>query len=58
MHWWKILENPRFEDYDITYRSQNRFEFMGNGFTKVEVDRGDLAWYLEPDFISKQLFSH
>jgi hypothetical protein len=31
---------------------------MGNGFTQVEVDKGDLSWYLDPDFINKPLFDH
>lgn len=53
-----MLEEPRPEDYDISYRSRNRFEFMGNGFTEVEVTGADLSWYLEPDFIAKPLFSH
>jgi hypothetical protein len=53
-----MLEQPRFEDYNITYRSRNRFEFMGNGFAELEVTGGDLAWYLEPGFIEKPLFDH
>ncbi|KAF9876803.1 hypothetical protein CkaCkLH20_05649 [Colletotrichum karsti] len=43
VHWRLMLEHPRFEHYDIRYRSSNRFEFMGNGFTLTEVDGGDLA---------------
>lgn len=58
VHWRLMLEQPRFEDYNITYRSRNRFEFMGNGFSELEVTGGDLAWYLEPAFIGKPLFDH
>jgi hypothetical protein len=58
VHWKKILEHPRFEDYDIAYRSRNRFEFMGNGFTELEVNHGDLSWYLDPEYIDKPLFDH
>lgn len=27
----KTIRNPRFEDYDIEYRSPNRFAYLGNG---------------------------
>lgn len=52
-----MLENPRYEHYIIQYRSRNRFEFMGNGFTLPEVNGGDVAWYLDPEHIAKPLFS-
>ncbi|KPI36748.1 putative sterigmatocystin biosynthesis monooxygenase stcW [Cyphellophora attinorum] len=42
VHWKKILEEPRYEDFDIKYRGRNRFQFMGNGFTKEEVTGEDL----------------
>ncbi|OQV00216.1 hypothetical protein CLAIMM_05744 [Cladophialophora immunda] len=38
----------RVEDFDIEYRSPNRFKFMGNGFTEFEFNpNSDLAWYIE-----------
>ncbi|KAK5064630.1 hypothetical protein LTR84_000464 [Exophiala bonariae] len=38
----------RTEDFDIEYRSANRFKFMGNGFTEMEMNpENDLAWYIE-----------
>ena len=38
----------RVEDFDVEYRSPNRFKFMGNGFTEFEFDEdSDLAWYIE-----------
>lgn len=44
----KMIENPRPEDFDIKYRSRNRFRFMGNGFTDYELDdNNDLSWYVE-----------
>lgn len=58
VHWRLLLENPRFEDYKIEYRSRNRFEFMGNGFTLPEVAGEDVAWYLDPEYIKKPLFDH
>ena len=58
VHWRKLLETPRYEDYDVTYRGRNRFQFMGNGFTQVEVEGGDLSWYLDPEEVAKPLFDH
>jgi hypothetical protein len=43
-----LIEHIRPEDFDIRYRSKNRFRFMGNGFTQYELDDDtDLAWYVE-----------
>ncbi|ETN43153.1 uncharacterized protein HMPREF1541_02311 [Cyphellophora europaea CBS 101466] len=43
----KMIENPRPEDFEIRYRSRNRFRFMGNGFTDYELDDdADLSWYV------------
>lgn len=42
----ELLENPRFEDYEITYQNSNRFEFLGNGFDVREFDGRDLSYYL------------
>lgn len=41
------MENIRGEDFDITYRSKNRFRFMGNGYTEREVNDGDLAFFVK-----------
>lgn len=44
----KMIQELRGEDFDIRYRSTNRFQFMGNGFLKYELEKGnDLAWYVE-----------
>ncbi|SMR44755.1 unnamed protein product [Zymoseptoria tritici ST99CH_3D1] len=43
-----VIEHLRPEDFNISYRSRNRFRFMGNGRTKREYDPdADLAWYLK-----------
>ncbi|ETI21297.1 hypothetical protein G647_07643 [Cladophialophora carrionii CBS 160.54] len=43
----EMVETIRPEDFDLRYRSRNRFRFMGNGFTKFELTDGvDLAWYV------------
>ncbi|CZR66722.1 related to monooxigenase [Phialocephala subalpina] len=46
LHFKEILENLRGEDFEIEYKSKNRFRFMGNGFTAREESDGDLAYFL------------
>ena len=44
--YFKLLAQPRYEDYDIEYRGGNPFGFLGNGFTTQEYDGSDLSYYL------------
>lgn len=37
---------PRFEDFEMEYECDNRFQFMGNGFSTRETDGRDVTWYL------------
>lgn len=42
-----MLKQLRPEDFEIKYRSRNRFRFMGNGKTRREYVPGeDLAFYI------------
>jgi hypothetical protein len=42
-----MVDRIRPEDFEIVYRTKNRFRFMGNGRTKREYDPdADLAFYL------------
>lgn len=44
----KLISELRLQDFDIRYRSCNRFRFMGTGFLKYELQDGnDLAWYVK-----------
>ena len=44
----RLISEIRGEDFDVRYRSGNRFRFMGNGFTPYELEKGnDLAWYVQ-----------
>lgn len=44
----RLIEDLRPEDFEIEYRSTNRFRFLGNGFIEYELEEGnDLAWYVE-----------
>lgn len=44
----RLISEIRAEDFEIEYRSPNRWRFLGNGFTDYELDdNNDLAWYIE-----------
>lgn len=46
----KVLEKPRFEDYDFTHVSGNPKAWLGNGFTVCERDlESDKSQYLDPE---------
>ncbi len=39
MHYFEVLKEPRYEDFDIQYMGDgNRFAFLGNGYTETELD--------------------
>lgn len=47
LHFKEVLESGiRGEDFEIRWRSGNRFRWWGNGFTRREVEGEDLGWYL------------
>ncbi|KPM37428.1 putative sterigmatocystin biosynthesis monooxygenase stcW [Neonectria ditissima] len=37
IHFLKSIKEPRYEDYDIRYRFNNRFAFLGNGQVKANT---------------------
>jgi hypothetical protein len=40
-----LIQEVRAEDFEIEYRSQNAFRFLGKGFLEEEFDEeADLAW--------------
>jgi cation diffusion facilitator CzcD-associated flavoprotein CzcO len=48
MHYRSMLEELRGEDFEITYRSANRFRFYGNGLTALDMSENpNLAFYLQ-----------
>ncbi|KAE8368117.1 hypothetical protein BDV27DRAFT_154289 [Aspergillus caelatus] len=50
IHWFHMLDQPRFEDYKWTTSDKNRFAFLGNGFSTREGEGRDLAYYFDnPD---------
>ncbi|OQV00815.1 hypothetical protein CLAIMM_06263 [Cladophialophora immunda] len=42
----ELMSQPRWEDWDLTYMTRNRFHFLGRGKTEREAHGGDLAYYL------------
>ncbi|KAH6664823.1 cyclohexanone monooxygenase [Halenospora varia] len=52
LHYFEMLKDVRYEDYDITYWTNNRFQFMGNGYTETEISvDGDPVWYFDDPFV-------
>lgn len=53
-----MIAHPRYEDYDIKYQNpHNMFAFMGLGFTKNQVEEGDLSPYMTKDALEKKFYS-
>ncbi|KAJ4290394.1 hypothetical protein N0V90_010610 [Kalmusia sp. IMI 367209] len=46
LHFLKIMEAPRWEDFEIEYWDENCFAFLGNGFEVREFDGRDITNYL------------
>ncbi|KAG5742906.1 hypothetical protein H9Q70_014375 [Fusarium xylarioides] len=47
IHFMEMIENPRWEDFDIKYINSNPFSFMGNGISQREAKGEDLTYYLD-----------
>lgn len=50
IHFFHMLEEFRGEDWEYVYDNpkQNRFEYLGNGFSSKELDpEEDPTWYLD-----------
>ncbi|CAN9330291.1 unnamed protein product [Alternaria alternata] len=46
LHFLKMMESPRYEDFEIEYWNANMWAFMGNGFEMREFDGRDITDYL------------
>ncbi|KAJ9664515.1 hypothetical protein H2198_000166 [Neophaeococcomyces mojaviensis] len=50
IHWFHMLEEPRFEDYIWEGYGRNRFSYLGNGFSVKEAEGRDSTYYFDdPD---------
>lgn len=48
LHYFEQMRTPRYEDYNITYSSKNRFQYLWNGYTDTEVRvDADAVWYFD-----------
>ncbi|RSL45330.1 hypothetical protein CEP54_014312 [Fusarium duplospermum] len=47
IHWFHMLENPRYEDFEWESLSPNRFAYLGNGFSMKEEEGLDTAFYFD-----------
>lgn len=47
IHWFHMLTDVRYEDWDYTYTSNNRFRYLGNGFSVREETGMDTTRYLD-----------
>lgn len=46
-HFREMLSDLRGEDFDFVYNTNNTYNFIGNGLTKVDFDEtGDMSAYL------------
>lgn len=46
LHFLEMMKAPRYEDFEIDYRDENMFAFLGNGFEMREFDGRDITNYL------------
>ena len=48
LHAMKTMQNPRWEDYEYeSLEGHNAMEWLGNGWTTEDVEKGDLSCYLD-----------
>ncbi|PLB36081.1 flavin-containing monooxygenase [Aspergillus candidus] len=45
-HFLESIKNPRLQDFEYTYRTQNRFMYLGKGLSARDLARDNLGWYI------------
>jgi hypothetical protein len=45
IHWFHMLNEPRYEDFIWQRQRANRFSYLGNGFSTKESEGKDTAYY-------------
>lgn len=51
LHMLETIRAPRWEDFDFESKEENRFRWLGNGFSVCLTGGGDPSWYLNPGFV-------
>lgn len=47
LHWFHMLEEPRWEDFEWRRENRNRFAYLGNGFSTKEADDAEATAYFD-----------
>lgn len=47
VHFKEMTDVLRLEDFEVRYRSNNRFKFLGNGLAQLEMRGEDLSFYVQ-----------
>lgn len=47
IHWFHAMQHVRWEDWEYTYLTGNRFQYLGNGFSTKEGPGKDTTWYFD-----------
>ncbi|GAD92007.1 flavin-binding monooxygenase-like family protein [Paecilomyces variotii No. 5] len=45
-HFIETIKEPRLQDFEFSYDSENRFAYMGNGLSSREEKNEPLGWYI------------
>lgn len=55
LHQMEAIRGPRWEDYELETKYENRFRWLGNGFSMCLTGGGDPSFYLNPDVVDVPL---
>ncbi|KAH8662541.1 cyclohexanone monooxygenase [Xylariales sp. PMI_506] len=56
IHWFHMLQKARLEDWEYTYLTANRFQYLGNGFSTKEAPGLDTTWYFDEPEMGYDLY--
>jgi len=51
LHAVEALRSPRWEDFEYEYETKNRMRWLGYGWTDLQLQTGDLSYYIEKEFV-------
>jgi len=53
LHAIETLRSPRWEDFEYIYddTTGNRLRWAGNGWTELQLNGGDISYYIEPEYV-------